>query len=364
MAKVYRFHLFDAPPVYFQQYGEARMPNGQLAKDLRPVYLGELRGVSKWHISEEINNLNVSAEITFNPSRITEKDTYIRWFLSQDEKFIQTSSGDRIEVNRQRISKVAEKRFEDTRITYGKFVQIESYNNKDNKREILFHGYIQNWEADSQANQYVLRCMSISELAGADIAFQIFENSNSGYRITRTNPDGSRTNVIYARSQAGTQDTRDDFITLAVPADGQSDIIKNTDLATKFVDWRFYFRDPVRIMYWLWYRSVYLKPGRIYSANGRVGTWASGGTIGGTHPADITMSSQTVNELTQECMEFLPEHWFLRINYDTDNNVADDYIDRAYRPVIDLVENKIDTSSLHLVYEADYTVKADKHVIS
>ena len=78
--------------------------------------------------------------------------------------------------------------FADQYIDYGTFIQVESYNNPDNERRIIFAGMVMNWSINAQSHQVSIRCVSLGHMAGEELALDMF---NPGFL-----PDGFDTNAF------------------------------------------------------------------------------------------------------------------------------------------------------------------------
>ena len=278
--EVYQFKIYDAPPYWWQRYRNSYPDH----PNLRPVFLGRLKNVIDFSIDEEQNKLSSSATITINAQELQSDTSTIKTLLTTMSKFLTFNN------NGQPTGLISDettistgsgvKSFADNPMDYGRFVQIESYNNPLKERRIIFYGMVMDWSVDSSSKQITFNLVSLGHLAGEEIAIEMFRRLDS----------------IVAGTPGGVEFARYDLTAL----------------------------NPLVIMYWLINANDYLD----FDATG-IGGWRNDPNLPnkGIPVNDelniistVTMDFDTIESVIEKCMETVPPGWFFRVDYDVEEN--------------------------------------------
>lgn len=287
--EIYQFKVYDSPPWWFQVYDQGR--------NIRPQFLGRLRNVSEFMISEEINRMSSYMDITINSQELDDNVETIDSLLSFMDRFLTFDDGGEqtgIIVDQQTISTGNSiKGFIDQPIDVGRFLQVESYNNDDKERRIIFAGMVIDWSLDSESKQIRIRLVSLGHLASEEIALITFTASGAVRHLgADINVDGEE------------------------GANGLS--VGNYDLILV---------NPVVVIYWLMWFNQYLEfddtdfggwiddPNQPNTDRGVPDNEELSGIL-----ANISLNFKTIEDVMADCMEYIPAHWFFRIDYDIEDN--------------------------------------------
>ena len=311
--KEYRIHVWDGPPFFLQQGAVV----GTVFNVLRPIYLGELIGFSNARIQSEINTIDGSAEVVFNPSSISFQAKFLDYVLGTGrDKALGMGDDKVLALDSVQISSSDSTDFIDHPVDVGSFISIEVYRyNATSGRYIgktLFWGQALDWEKSGADQTITLRNVSLGTLAGKQLAVESF------FGNTDTLPDPINVN-----------DEVDPMLKVQTSKfDGYSFLGDSVGGATT----------ALKVLWWMIWGSRYL---RIDSTlNTPIETLSN-------PPSDLVgafmffdLNQQTVAELLDESLEFLPSDWYFRVNYDdpqtrlsTDLTV---YELTAYRPIVEL----------------------------
>jgi len=325
--KEYRFHVYDGLPYvkYQALRGAQYIPR---YKDYAPTYYGVLRGINKWDIQEELNKPSQTAHITISPTTIVQDDEYEKVFLQDGTGKFVTTGGARILVSQVKTSRVEDTTFLDSVIDYGTVIHIEAYKG-DSEPETVFWGVVNGYETPSKTQNVILRCVSVGYMFASELAAPYFQNSNNGYQIDTYNVDGQATRGKLTKE-------------------------------ITFDKWRFFFVDPIKIMYFLIFNNPFAVHGQVINNKGDTSSWENPDDIGGVFRADIVMEGNTVGDILEKCMSYLSDDWFLDFEYIDTRSPTDTSPDIVLK--INLKQSNT-TGSGVITYSSDYIIHNNVEVI-
>ena len=343
-----RIHVWDGPPIYLQALIAESDPLFAAANKLRPIYKGEIQGFSDLGIDSEISTIDGTAEITFNPSSEKFESVFLDFVLGDGRGNRLFFNNHYLRLNRIQTSDSDRTSFEDQDVDVGSFISIENYNYDEAiqkyKRKILFWGQVLDWGKSGKAQNIVLRCLSIGSVAGLEPAAHAFFPNDSSL------PDAINVNDETDPNRRVVPSRYDQFSFIGETVGGSSTAVK--------------------VLFWLFHNSPYLAASLQLSDNPNEDFPHNDLTV---PPPDLAgafmffdLNLQTISELIEEALEFLPSDWYFYLDYDPTFNYISPaqtpYTDLAYKPTFKLRKSKRKADGTSRLIP-DYALTIDKEII-
>ena len=352
-SKNYRIYLYDSPPLNRESNQQAD-------------YLGELEGWSSFQINSEINTLNNSAIITFNPQlKQDEKQTEVYALGDGEGDFLTANHGKLLEVNSLTTNPLNTQSFLDSRIDYGVFVRIENTDLTANRTRTLFHGVVISWQQDLASQRVIVRLEGMSSLAGRElVADHIFAETPPEVEVNAFDPDTTpaEPNVINLRvdGERITPSKYDNFLLIG------ADIS-----ALRIIDWLFYRNDFCQLDTNIT-DNVADNANSFTASNTTINDiYRAGGNETGLTPLVITrINDKNINSMLTEVWGYVSPDWFFAVEYDNSELplIAGRYAVNRYRPRLILKRGAVwqgtEDDPKEARYVPDYTLRAGVHIVS
>ena len=179
----YRIHLFE--DIHFVDETSIRPQPHQ-----QPAYLGELEGWTNFSITEELNNIDNSATITYSPQlTASTAANQLIVLATPDGKALTTKDGKFLVITESYTDPIRTRPFQDDPVDYGVFVLIENHDltgATTDQSQTLFTGMIVSWEQDLATQNVTIRLVGLSNLGGNFLIKDVFWRNLRTYESIST----------------------------------------------------------------------------------------------------------------------------------------------------------------------------------